>query len=233
MIKWLIEDKKIKYILGCLFMTTIHTSAIILVILLVTKKIDKRFLYVCLFGAVAIGSFLYFIPTEMLSFINIGTIQYYLNDRSISYLGLAERIVMFIIITQIYNSISKQTEYSDKMTLLYKIYFMGFIIAIICFPWGMLSSRLTMMFKSVEVLIIPMFLKESKIYRQILLAFFVCYASIMTVKNIDAYIKQGGYQGYNVLTFPYTSILDKNYAHQVTGHNGYFKLLLNADIIDE
>ena len=232
MVKWLLEDKKKRYIIGCIFLSTIHSASLVLLILIFIRYFNIRFMYVCLVGAIALGCFIYFTPVSVFSFINVGSFQYQIQNTSMSLIGLVERIVLFIIITWVYQTINKSCEHYEWISILYRVYFVGFIISIACFPWGLVSSRLPMMMKAVEVLLVPMMIKESKTYRQLLLTFFICYALLMTTKNLYSYITQGEYLGYHVITYPYLNVWDKDFANQVRKNDVYLQQMLRVGVVE-
>ncbi len=41
------------------------------------------------------------------------------------------------------------------------------------------------------------------------------YVTLMTTKNLASYIQQGRYVGYNVITYPYLSVFNKERAHEI------------------
>jgi len=231
MVEWLLEHKWLSYIIACIILSTIHSSSLILLVLLLVRELRIKELYLCLAGALMFGCFVYFTPTSFFSFIDIGSFQNQIQNISISYIGLIERIIMFIIITGVYRNFEMSNEHIDHIQILYKIYFAGFIISVACFPWGLVSSRLPMVMKAVEVILIPMLLKGNRMYRQVLVAFMVCYSLLMTTKNISTYIGQGEYTAYNVVTYPYLNIGDKDFAHQVRSRNKNLQLMIKDGVI--
>lgn len=216
MIKWLQDDKLIKYLIACMVLSTIHSAALILLPLIIIKKIKVQWLYWGVAAAFICGGTICVIPSKFLSFINIGAVRYYINNISISPFGLLERIVLFGLITYLMIKMADKDE-NGQMQFIYKIYICGFIISIAFFPWSLVSSRLAVMMKATEIILLPMLYKniEDNNLKKILMVFLLMYITLMTTKNLLTYIQQGGYIGYNALTYPYLSVFNKKRANEI------------------
>lgn len=217
MLEWLFEDKWLKYVIACIILATFHSSALVLLPLVIIKKIDNKMLWGGLGAAALIGILLFFIPAEWLSFIKIGAVQYHIQAIELSPLGLAERTVMFVMITYFYHKTRGNIQIisEEQLRILYRIYFCGYILAVLFFPWQLLSSRMGAAMKAVELILIPIFACEEKQIRKYIVSFMTAYVLLMTTKNIQSYINQNNYEGYNVITYPYYSIWDKEEAKKV------------------
>lgn len=217
MLEWLFEDKWLKYVIACIILATFHSSALVLLPLVIIKKIDNKMLWGGLGAAALIGILLFFIPAEWLSFIKIGAVQYHIQAIELSPLGLAERTVMFVMITYFYHKTRGNIQIisEEQLRILYRIYFCGYILAVLFFPWQLLSSRMGAAMKAVELILIPVFACEEKQIRKYIVSFMTAYVLLMTTKNIQSYINQNNYEGYNVITYPYYSIWDKEEAKKV------------------
>jgi len=217
MMEWLFEDKWLKYVIACIILATFHSSALALLPLVIIKKIDDKMLWGGLGAAALIGILLFFIPAEWLSFIKIGAVQYHIQAIELSPLGLAERTVMFVMITYFYHKTRRNIQIisEEQLRILYRIYFCGYILAVLFFPWQLLSSRMGAAMKAVELILIPIFACEEKQIRKYIVLFMTAYVLLMTTKNIQSYINQNNYEGYNVITYPYYSIWNKEEAKKV------------------
>lgn len=217
MLEWIFTDKWLKYVVSCLVLATFHSSALVLLPLVFIKKINNK-LFWCGLGIAAFGGILLlYIPAEWLSFIKIGAVQYHIQNIELSPLGLAERTVMFVLITYFYYKTRESIQVITKAQLevLYRIYFVGYIVAVLFFPWQLLSSRMGAAMKAVELILIPIFACEEKQIRKYIVSFMTAYVLLMTTKNIQSYINQNNYEGYNVITYPYYSIWNKEEAKKV------------------
>lgn len=232
MIKWLQEEKYFRYAAACLVMAGFHSAALMLFPLLIIKRIKIKWLYWGGIAATSIGTFVYIIPAEWFSFVTISSVQYYINSISISFMGLLERIAMFAILTFL---VWKNGEFKEnsQAVFLYKIYTAGFLIAIMFFPWALLSSRLSAAMKAVELFLFPVFLRGKIKWRKILLLFLTLYTVVMTVKNIWSYLGQAGgeYREYNVFTYPYFSVFEKEKVHEIR-KNAYAHYLWYIDLYE-
>ena len=65
--------------------------------------------------------------------------------------------------------------------------------------------------KAVEILLLPMLLRKCDKYKKWIYCYLLCYVWVMTTKNLFMYVVQGGYIGYDPLTYPYISVFQKDY----------------------
>lgn len=216
MLKWLEDGKWIRYFIACIILAMIHSSAIMLIPILILKKIENKVLYIGIALAALEGIVVCILPKNLISFIKIGSVQYYLQNISISHIGLLERIAMAILIILLYNIYKRGKKESYHIEFLYKVYLYGVVISIGFFPWGMLSSRLAVMMKATEIVLLPMLLEKcTQLIRRLFVVGLTCYVLIMTTKNLMSYIEQGDYAGYNAITYPYITIWQKEYARNI------------------
>lgn len=216
MLKWLEDGKWIRYIIACIILATIHSVALMLLPIVVIKRIKNYVFYIGIAIAGIAGISVCILPTKLFSFIRIGAVQYYFEHIEISYIGLAERIVMAILIILLYNRYKIKNIENKQVEFLYKVYLYGVIVSIGFFPWGLLSSRLAVMMKATEIVLLPMLLAEcTQFIRRAVIIGLSCYVLVMTTKNIMSYIKQGKYEGYNVISYPYITLWQKEYAREI------------------
>lgn len=216
MLKWIHENQYIKYIISCIILSTIHSAFLIVLPLVFIKKIKQRYLYYLIPVAFTLGGALYLSQTDFFSFINLGALQNHIQVKSISIWGFAEKVFMFVLVTVMF-VLNERNHGLNKFTcLLYKVYTYGFLVSTTFLPWHLLSSRLAVMMKATEIILLPTLLYKSREYLKHVIYLFICiYVFIMTTKNINSYISQADYQGCTVLTYPYYTIFDKESARKV------------------
>jgi len=222
MIKWVYEGKFIHYITACLILAGIHSAALILIPLVLLKRVSIRQLYLGILLSVMLGGIMLIAPQEILNFVNIGAFQVYMKGINISFMGLLERIVMFILVSVLVQGIPEDSVHYDFIIFLYKIYLFGLIIVFIFVTKSLISSRLSAFMKSVEVLLIPLLVQVNRKWKQVIPAVMCFYALVMTTKNLESYVSQGKYEGYNAFTYPYISIFNKKTAE---ARDNYSKII--------
>lgn len=212
MLDWLKNNKMVSYIAACILMATMHTIALLLIPLIFIKWINIRSVLITTGIAFAGGFFIYIMPKTWLQYINIGAFEYYIDDINISWFGLMERVFMMLLISFLFFTLQRKTGSYLWIRFLYKVYGYGFMLSIIFFPWAMMSSRFGAPMKAVEILLIPILLKENRKWKQLMVCFIISYTCLMTAKNLASYVIQGDYKGYNAFTYPYISIFEKDLA---------------------
>lgn len=211
MLEWLKEDKWIRYLIAVALLCTIHSMAIVLLPIVIIKKVRVKWLLAMIIVAGVSGCVIYFLPASAFSFVKIVAVQYYIQEVSFSWYGFTERVVMMGLLSAMMYRLNKEGKTDPDDLLLYKIYSYGFVITVLFFPWGMLSSRMGAPMKAVEILLLPMLLRKCDKYKKCIYCYLLCYVWVMTTKNLFMYVVQGGYIGYDPLTYPYISVFQKDY----------------------
>lgn len=211
MLKWLQEDKWIRYLIAVAALCTIHSMAIVLLPIVIIKKVPVKWLLLLTIAAGVGGCIIYFLPASAFAFIKIVALQYYIQEVSFSWYGFSERAVMMGLLSVMMYRLHKEGKTDRDDILLYRIYCYGFMLTVLFFPWSMLSSRMGAPMKATEILLLPMLLKKCDRYRKWIFTYLICYVWLMTTKNLFMYVVQGGYIGYNALTYPYISVFNKGF----------------------
>lgn len=205
-IELLYEEKFIKYFIFTLFLSLIHTSAILLLMLpflVKYKKINLKksfpFLLIIILIVFLSGSWK-FIYSSVIAGANV-------IDIRISILGLFDRFIMFFIVCYLYSKSKKHNNIDNELKtysdMLWKIYKISFIIVCLLFFTSTFSQRMTAPLKVVEVLLIPILIKNlhpniGQIKRDAFafISIFLIILSIETYKNIAAFLSQGKYYNW-------------------------------------
>lgn len=205
-IELLYEEKFIKYFIFTLFLSLIHTSAILLLMLpflVKYKKINLKksfpFLLIIILIVFLSGSWK-FIYSSVIAGANV-------IDIRISILGLFDRFIMFFIVCYLYSKSKKHNNIDSELKtysdMLWKIYKIGFIIVCLLFFTSTFSQRMTAPLKVVEILLIPILIKnlhpnigQIKKDAFAFISIFLIILSIETYKNIAAFLSQGKYYNW-------------------------------------
>lgn len=197
-LKLLREKKYIKYIIVVALSATIHSLAIFFFVLIPIKWIKEKWIVMCVPIAWGAGALIMLTPIHEWISMLPGLAR--LADVELSIGGLGERTLMFGIISFLF---WQNNSKDDVKTFLYKIYGIGYLIAIAGMVTAYGSQRITMPFKAIEIVLIPMLLSEcsKKIWRKGLLWGVAGISTIMTLKNLHFYQEE-----YNAFTYPYRTI---------------------------
>lgn len=232
-LKFLEEKRYINYIFLVLCLSQIHTASLILLVIpicYVLLKLNKVIfvLLSCIITAClySVGMFSHIMQQYSTSY----------SEIDISYLAIALRVIVFVIISFqhyiIWNTISLSIINHKKQTekFLYSIYIIGFLIFIALSPFATLSQRVTMPFKAIEFILIPLqiyIINELKNSRGLgvsiltiklfnkkrimaLSLLLIIILNVEFVKNIYSYIDQGGYYKWvDFVDYPYITVFNK------------------------
>lgn len=163
----------------------------------------------------ALSVFLYLDPIrkvlERLA-VAAGVYSEYFGEVQISWLSLAERVIMLAAVF----SLMRFRKDSDKkmsmeITVLCRIYIMGFVLYFMLMGNSFISSRFAIEFKMAEVVLIPLLCADAgKEIRVIIVSALIAVSAAMTYKNLDFYAYGSGYyEEYHGWNYPYVTIFNQ------------------------
>lgn len=214
LIPLLYEKKYIKYYIISVLLFTIHFSSIILFLVPVVnlvKSYKPSQVYIIGIVGLIIGLVLYQVLFSFFSTLDLigGKIEAYTEKNSLDIISLFLRISIFIPVMQTY----KLYERGSIQDLFLKIYIFGFFLYLIFMASSLISSRLNVYMRHLEMILLVDFLLLvfKKIPMKVSSYFYIF--SIMTVlyvKNINSFIEQGPYYKHvNFYNYPYVTVFNK------------------------
>lgn len=223
----LIEKKQwMKYIIGCVLISTIHTAALVLIIVPFILEFKLEIIGAIKYPAFIVGIVL---ATGCLNGLLaripvIGSKMMPYLDSSISILALLERIVSYTMILILYHHSSRKR--SKRVQNFMKIYSVGIIIYLVFLPFSLISSRVIVYFKVLEVVIVPLLCDKANKFKTVAITFFVLLSVLMFFKNLNSYAEQGSYHpNINAFNYPYISVFEKEEIWNYRDYSPYFDLL--------
>ena len=208
LLPWLENKKWVRYYLFSALLVTIHSSAIILLLIPLVKKIKMEEILTldCICAAVGI---LMSTSLGMKILNRIPRIASYV-EADLSIMALVERVTLFAIMLLLFFYRKKYME-NEKTVWLLKIYSFGIAIYMIFLAFPLISSRFMAIFKVLEVVILTKLLEERSKYRQLIILFLTMFTVLMTCKNLDSYLDQGSYKvDVTFYTYPYITIFNED-----------------------
>lgn len=203
----------IYYVISALLFT-IHFSSIILFIIPIVNLVKSyKPFQVYLFGLIAllIGLLLYQLLFSFFSSLDLigGKIEAYTETNSLDIISLLLRISILIPVMQTY----KIYERESIIDLFLKIYILGFFLYLIFMASSLISSRLNVYMRHLEIILLVDFLilifkkKEMRILSYL---YIFAIMSVLYTKNINSFIEQGPYRSnVNFFNYPYVSVFNK------------------------
>lgn len=230
-LKLLLERKYWKYCFVICAISLIHFASLILIFLPIVFRFKDKHLnilaVIALIGALVLSR----IPLVQALQVVLGERAQYVEEAEFSVGAIALRGILFYIIWHLHHlGDPKDTNLYREERALYQIYYAGFILFLFFSPFGIISQRLSMPMKTLEIILIPLLLYRNqrvvfnrKITRIPKLATYLLVVVLMMnvecVKNVNSYIDQQDYHGVTIINYPYISVFDKE---AVRRYNYYF-----------
>ncbi len=203
--KLLYQHKYITYLLIVGLLSTIHISALIYLIAIPVQQLELRKLMYCVPILAMLGILIAYTPLHTLLSCLPGLAR--LASDEPSYMGIAERTCMMVLITFLYfyrekESIKAEYRLSD---ILYRIYLVGYGFSLAGLTSAYISQRITMPLKSLEVLLIPLLIIQcnKKAFSNVFVAVTCLISLVMAGKNLHF-----SAEDKNLFTYSYISIWD-------------------------
>lgn len=244
-VKFLLEKKYLQYYCLIIILVLFHKSAFILLLLPIALHFKNYKIEKYLFIAVIMG--ILFGYTGMLNYLatKLKIASYF--EVSISIMAILLRCILYYVIYKLHNINIKTRnklgiEDAEEDTLYY-IYMIGFCIYLCLAFAGTLSQRLTMPIKAIEIILLPILIRNYKNLENVkhlglliikigktkviaLMMLIILMLNVETIKNIYSYIEQGNYYSWvNPLNYPYSTVFNKDY---IKNYISYF----NGEIED-
>jgi hypothetical protein len=220
LIPWLIDKKYKKYVILTVLCGFLHASAFLFLIMPIVGKLKMKQISVIFMGSIAVLA-VFVIPPIRNAVVGFmpEAVKYYAMDAEIGirWFALAERIVVFLMMIYLFYEYKKRcfgVEFllgKDYTELFMKIYIVGIAIYM-AFAWNaLISTRLSMMFKLLEIIIIPNMLIKGGYFKHIIFIAFLCLNIMTYFKNVDSFLTQlNFYTHVTVFNYPYVSIWNKD-----------------------
>ena len=232
----LLEERKyfLFYIIVILCIT-IHSVACVFLFLPLVQWIRKTFVLLIMTAAAWMIGILFTIPIFQQFFltINIGSLQYYLSDTisnvNFSIMAIAERVLLFLIVTFLYYRMWKSHECNGRYSFIYRCYLVA-VASYGLLSWnGFIASRTMAAIQFVEIHLIVTALKYLvKREKCVIVGILVVLNSFMLFKNINAAILQGQYNNTDNYNYPYISIFESEKIFKIREFpKGWLKIISN------
>ena len=216
LIEWFYRGKMRHYLIGTLVCFTIHSSALVFLVLFALKFIvlDGKWALI-LMGLAAVGGICaqWLLP-------KISSVFATYANSSMSIVAIGERAVSAGIILYVFWDRLKDRKNRKLLDLMLQIYLYGTIIYAFLMWNALISSRFNIYFKSVELVLFTAALRKpgrlpyvNVRTKDAVAAYLLALSIVMYFKNINSYILQGDYfENTNVFNYPYLNIFDMDAA---------------------
>ena len=212
LLKRAIDKKYISYVLGVILLSTIHTASLCYLIVPIVLILNKKYFVLGAVLSTVFSMAMILDPVRELITniaVSIGASSGYFGEPSISWFSLLERFLMLGFILLLYRQVKQREVLQERIDPLLKIWITGFLIYICLLSNSFVSSRLAIMFKMGEFLLIPILLEEAQVkIRNLVVASILGLSALMSYKNINSYAS-AYYEGISGVNYPYVSIFNR------------------------
>ena len=214
LIPYLQSKNYLKYYMISVLLFTFHYSSIILFIIPIVNTIKNyKITQVYIISSIAfiIGLLFYQFLFPFFSAIDIiaGKINVYTEKVTLDFISLFLRIMLFVFVLQTW----KIFERNSIRDLFLKIYILGFLLYLIFMASSLISSRINVYMRYIEMILLVDFLVYfffKKWNRIISYSFIIAIMTVLHIKNINSFIDQGPYYSeVNFINYPYVSVFNK------------------------
>ena len=221
-IELLVRRHYFLYCLITLILMTFHVMAVALLILPFALELfpKTRKGYLVVFGLFVMACL-----ASWMMLICFPQISYYTKDGvTFSFKALAMRLLLLGLIVYLFMNLPKLEQENRKLIVrvLLIVYLVGIALYLMLFPSAIISQRLTVCFKAVEVVLIPLLLvlvsKQGaignsgrlRIQTLALLGVLCVLMSAEMIKNVKAEMNRLLYWGNSAWEYPYISVFNKS-----------------------
>ena len=216
MLEWFYRGKMRHYLIGTVVCITVHSSALVFLVLFGLKilVLDGKWALI-LIALAAVGGICaqWLLPKISAVFIT------YANS-SMSIVAIGERAVSLGIILYVFWDRLKDRKNRKFLDFLLQIYLYGAIIYAFLMWNALISARFNIYFKAVELMLFTAALKRPGRLpyvgirvRDAVAVYLLALSVVLYFKNIHSYLVQGSYyEGANVFNYPWLHIFDMDAA---------------------
>ncbi|MCR4588363.1 MAG: EpsG family protein [Lachnospiraceae bacterium] len=193
-----------KYCLLVAVLMCFHLSSAVLFLLIPFAYIKRKWTALLPVAALGLGIVLCITPFHVWLSGQFNGIFSRLETVQISWMGLAERTLMYLLILGLYHVQKQDTigEYADD---LFRIYTFGYCIALGGMVNAYYSQRFSVPMKAVEILLFAVLIVNcsKKAYQYLAILFLTAVTWVMSCKNLGAY-----FEDQNAFEYQYIGIWD-------------------------
>lgn len=208
---WLEERKNLRYFLGCMVCASLHSSALVLLILPLLRDLKWKTWHLLLLSGLAWagGALLATgVLHGLLSRILPGAVANYLSEGTVSLGAIGERVATYgVILAAWFYRCRREDPPGERERLLFATVTAGFALygALLWMP--LVASRTAFLLKTVEIALLGSLLPKNGWPRWAVFVFCAGLAGLMHVKNLGSYLDHAAYFDWvTVWNYPYVTV---------------------------
>lgn len=214
MLEWLLKKKYIHYCVACLICGSLHSSALMLLVLPFMQLNFFSSLKLQLILVLVAWSVGLILATGVLDAILVKilpqSVLNYFYTRSVS-IAVLERLVTYgVVVVMYWQHIKHKERLPHYLEMMMKIVTVGMLLYGVFLWLPLVASRTAYTCKVVEIVLLTSIAVKDKRLRQLIVLYCFGLAAFMYFKNIGSYIVDGGYyEKVNIVNFPWVNVFNR------------------------
>lgn len=233
-----LEKKWPAYIAGVLFAASFHKVGYAWLVLPLVYYLPVKFMFVLAGLSTAGGLILRIdrIRYPLFELLPSYHLYKFLFEGESSILAISERLLCFMVLLCYFIYTKKHGWITDRHAeLVLKAYICGICFYMLMCGNSYYASRYVAVFKILEcAVLLSLILKEDQAAK-VIFTFFFTLTIVMGIKNMNAMISEGGYDGMGITVwnFPYVSILDQDKIEEYVPYSRLLEEKYQYNIADQ
>lgn len=210
-----LEKQWVAYVIGVLVAASFHRVGYAWLVLVAVYYLPVRVMTVLTGLSVAGGLILQIGAVEqfLVGLLPVYHLKQFLLNGEMSILAMGERLISFLVVYLLYEWVRRQQGIEIRTTLLFKAYMCNVCFYMLLSGSAYYASRYAAIFKVLEcaVLAALMLMAKREWMAKIVAVFFFGLTMLMGCKNLQAMVKNSGYDsiGVRFWNFPYVSVFQR------------------------
>lgn len=211
------EKKYLFYYLLCAGLFFIHSATLIFWFIPFFVRLTRNKQILIVIMSFVFGMVLCYMPATVFYSLNIGALQFYIDQRGIGILALLEKTLILMLVILFYK----------KSDIFSGIIFYTVSISFMTISWQIISSRFFVLGGCVYIILLANMPREQNKRENavILWGIIVIYSMLILCKNLDAYLIQNTLDNMTIFECPYITIFNKKDYNEIFKKMEYYRIL--------
>lgn len=209
-----LRKKWISYVVCVLFAASFHKVGFAWLVLVIVSYLPMRWMMIFTGLAIAGGFALQIdmVQQVIVNILPVYHVKQFLLEGTPSLFAVGERLVSFSVLTVVYIWKSREEGVETEKEQITKAYMCGVCFYMLMFGNAYYASRYGAIFKVLECVLAVYLVEKRENLAKAAALFFFCLTLIMGLKNMNAAVREGGYDklGVTLFTYPYVSVFQQD-----------------------
>lgn len=211
------EKKYLPYYLLCVCLFFIHSATLIFLFIPFFVRLARAKQILIVIMSFIFGMVLCYMPAAVFYSLNIGALQFYIDERGIGFFALLEKTLILMLVILFYK----------KNDIFSGILFYTVAASFMTISWQFISSRFFVLGGCVYIILLSNIPRQQNKRENavILWGVIVIYSILVLCKNVDAYLIQNSLNNITIFNCPYITIFNKTDYNEILEKMGFYRML--------